>query len=364
MRWLSRSGIAISNAVQNRLKAICPCIAAGFSLWAAHADQTDDFIRGEMESHRVPGVALMVIRDGQPVKTAAYGYANLELKVPATPETVFEIGSLTKQFTAAGILLLAQQGKLSIEDKLVKHLPEIPSAWTNVTLRHLLTHTSGIKSYTGLDGFELTKHQTRAQFIQKLAAQPMDFSPGDKYNYCNSGYSLLGYVIEVVSGMSYWEFLSERIFRPLGMNATTDRNPRQIISNRASGYEQTTDHVHINRDYDLTDVFAAGAIVSTVGDLAKWNAALDTDKLLTPASKEMWWTPGKLNDGKVLDYGFGWRIGTQDGHRTIRHSGSTSGFSATLQRYPEYKFAVILLTNTDEEIASRLADRVASFYFR
>ncbi len=355
---------SISDAVKYKLGFLLLTATAFLRGWQVHADPADDFIRGAMDSHHIPGVALMVLRDGQPVKTAAYGFANLELKVPVTSETVFEIGSLTKQFTAAGILLLAQEDKLTVEDTLAKHLPEIPPAWTNVTLRHLLNHTSGIKSYTGLDGFELTKHQTREQFIRKLAAQPMEFQPGEKYKYCNSGYSLLGYVIEAASGKRYWEFLAERVFRPLGMNATTDRNPRQIILNRASGYEQTTNHVHINRDYDLTDVFSAGAIVSTVGDLAKWNAALDTDKLLTAASKELWWTPGKLSDGKTIDYGFGWRIGTQDGHRTIRHSGSTSGFSATLQRYPDDKLAVIILTNTDEQIATKLGDRVAAFYFR
>lgn len=326
------------------------------------ADSTDDFLLGEMKSRCIPGLALMVIRDGQPVKTACYGHANIEWKTPVTPETVFEIGSLTKQFTAAGILLLAQEGRLSVDDRLARHLPEIPPAWARVTLRHLLHHTSGIKSYTGLDGFELTRRQTRQQFIRKLAAQPMEFQPGEKYKYCNSGYNLLGHVIEAASGQDYWTFLAERVFRPLGMNATTDRDPRQVIVNRAGGYEQTTNHVHINRDYDVTDVFAAGAIVSTVKDLARWNAALDSHQLLTAASKELWWTPGRLNDGTAIEYGFGWRIGRQDGHRTVRHSGSTAGFSATLQRYPEDRLAVILLTNTGEQIAPKLADKVAGFF--
>jgi len=298
------------------------------------------------------------------VKTATYGLANLEWNVPVTAETVFEIGSVTKQFTAACILLLAQDGRLSVEDKLAKHILEIPAVWANVTLRHLLTHTSGIKSYTGLDGFELTRHLTRQQFLQTLGVQPMEFQPGEEYKYCNSGYSLLGYVIEAVSGMTYWDFLAERIFRPLGMNATTDRNPRQIIPHRASGYEQTPNHVRINRDYDLTDVFSAGAIVSTVGDLAKWNTALDTDKLLTATSKTLMWTPGKLNDGSPIRYGFGWRIGTLEGHRNIGHSGSTSGFSASLQRYPDDRLVVIVLTNTGEEIATELAEKVATFHFR
>jgi len=151
------------------------------------ADQTDDFIRSEMEQHRIPGVALTVIQNGQAVKTAAYGFANLEWEVPTTTNTVFEIGSLTKQLTAAGILLLVQDGKLSLDEKLAKYIPDTPAAWTNVTLRHLLTHTSGIKSYTGLDGFELTRHLKQGQFIRKLAAQPMEFQPGEKFKYCNSG---------------------------------------------------------------------------------------------------------------------------------------------------------------------------------
>jgi CubicO group peptidase (beta-lactamase class C family) len=294
-------------------------------------------------------------------KTAAYGLANLELQVPVKPETVFEIGSVTKQFTAAGILLLAQDGKLSVEDKVSRFLKETPAAWSNITIRHLLTHTSGIKNYTGLEGFELRRHLTRAQFIHALAAQPMDFQPGHAWKYCNSGYNLLGFIIENISVKSYWDFMSQRVFGPLGMSSTTNRLPALVIPNRASGYEQTN-HVHINRDYDLTDVFSAGAIVSTVLDLTKWNAALDRDDLLNAHSKELMWTPTRLNDGNATKYGFGWSIDTMDGHKNIGHSGSTSGFSATIQRFPDDQLAIILLTNTDEQIASTLAKRIASFY--
>jgi D-alanyl-D-alanine carboxypeptidase len=328
----------------------------------ARADRVDDYIKGEMDSHRIAGVALMVIQNGNPVKTAAYGLANLELSVPVKPETVFEIGSITKQFTAAGILLLAQDGKLSVDDKIAAHLPNVPNAWTNVTIRHLLTHTSGIKSYTGLDGFQLTKHLTQAQFISLIGRKPMEFAPGESWKYCNTGFSLLGYIIENVSRTNYWDFMSERILRPLGMNATTNRLPSLIIPNRASGYEQTNG-VHINRDYDLTEVFSAGAIASTVGDLAKWNAALDGDTLLKAATKEQMWTPAKLNSGKLTKYGFGWFIDTLDGHKNIGHSGSTSGFSATIQRFPDDKLAVIILTNTDEAIATPLAKKIATFFF-
>jgi CubicO group peptidase (beta-lactamase class C family) len=327
------------------------------------ADQADDYLKQQMHEHRIPGAALTVIKAGQPIKLATCGLADIEQNVPVKTETVFEIGSITKQFTAAGILLLAQDGKLSVDDPISTHLPGVPPAWTNITIRHLLSHTSGIKNYTGLSGFELTKHLTQKQFIELIGKQPMDFQPGDSFKYCNTGFNLLGFIIENVSGGPYWDFMAERVFKPLGMNSTTERLPGKIISNRAHGYEQTN-HVWINRDYDLTDIFSAGAIVSTIGDLSKWNAALDGTNLLSAATKKRMWTPAKLNSGKSTKYGFGWYIDTHEGHRNIYHAGSTSGFSASIQRFPEDELAVILLTNTDEQIATTLARKIATFYFR
>lgn len=329
----------------------------------ACADRVDDYIKNEMAQRRIPGVALTIIQNGQAIKTSTYGLANIELNVPVQPDTVFEIGSITKQFTAAGILLLAQDGKLSVDDKITRHLKNLPDTWTNVTVRHLLTHTSGIKSYTGLEGFALTKHLTQEQFIKTIGAQPFEFQPGESWKYSNTGFNLLGFIIENVSGTNYWEFLAGRIFRPLGMARTTNRLPGQIIPGRAAGYEQTN-HVLFNRDYDLTDVFAAGAIASTVGDLAKWNAALEGESVLSAATKEQMWTPAKLNNGKPTKYGLGWFVDRVEGHKNVGHGGSTSGFSATIQRFPDDKLAIIILTNTDEQIASTLARKIATFYFK
>ncbi len=332
-----------------------------FTLCSARADRVDDYLKGEMDRRQIPGLALTVLKNGKAAKTAAYGLANLELRVPATPGTVFEIGSITKQFTAAGILLLVQDGKLSLDDRIGQYLPGTPPAWGDITVRHLLTHTSGLKSYTGLDGFELRRHLTQAQFIAAIGACPLEFQPGDSWKYCNTGFNLLGFIIENVSGQSYWDFLFQRVFRPLGMNATTNRLPATIIANRASGYEQTN-HILMNRDYDLTDVFSAGALVSTVDDLARWNAALDGDTLLQAVSKAQMWTATKLNNGKPTKYGFGWFIEEVNGHKNIGHSGSTSGFSASIQRFPDDKLAVVVLTNTDEQIATILARKVAELY--
>jgi CubicO group peptidase (beta-lactamase class C family) len=336
-------------------------IALVFCSPRTFADQSDDFLQAQMKSHGIPGCTLIVVKSGKQLKNAAYGLANLELNVPATAETKFEIGSITKQFTAAAVLLLEQQGKLSVDDSVTRYLTNAPASWTNITLRHLLSHTSGLKSYTALEGFALTQHLSENEFIRRIEAAKREFQPGEGWKYCNTGFNLLGYVIEHVSGKSYWEFLQEQIFAPLEMASTMNRAPGLVITNRAAGYEQTN-HMHINRDYDLTDVFSAGALISTTGDLARWSAALDQEKLLDASSRKKMWTQAKLNSGKETTYGFGWFLDKAGGHKNIGHGGATSGFSASIQRFPDDNLTVILLTNTDEQIATTLAKKIATFF--
>ena len=336
-------------------------LLAGLGLAApGRGDAVDDLMRDAMRQHPIPGAALAIVRRGQTVKTAAYGMANLEWRAPATPETAFEIGSMTKPFTAAAILLLAQEGKLAVDDNISRYLKDTPSSWSRISIRQLLTHTSGLRNYTGLGGFELARHLTQAQFIAQIAAQPLDFAPGEKWSYCNSGYNLLGYIIENASGKSYGDFLQQNLFAPLGMSATALREPRAILPRRAGGYETNRAGQFLNRDPDVTDLFSAGALVSTVGDLAKWNAALEADGILTAASRAQMWTPVRLNNGTTHPYGLGWFLEPWQGHANIGHSGSTSGFSASLQRFPEAGLTVILLTNSDEfDIATKLAREIA-----
>jgi CubicO group peptidase (beta-lactamase class C family) len=324
------------------------------------ADPVDELMREALRHHPIPGAALAVIKDGRIVKTNAYGLANLEWQTPVTLDTSFEIGSVTKQFTAAAILVLAQEGRLSVDDVISRHLPGTPATWRQITLRHLLTHTSGLKNYTGLPGFELTRHLTQSQFVAQIAAHALEFPPGARWSYCNTGYNLLGYVVENVSGTNYVAFLQQRLFTPLQMTATTSRDPGAVIPHRANGYETNATGQFINRDFDLTDIFSAGEIVSTVGDLAKWNVALDTGKILTPASREEMWTPVRLNDGSSHPYGFGWFLEPYQGHPNVGHSGATDGFSASLQRFPEANLTVIVLCNSDEfDIATKLARQIA-----
>jgi D-alanyl-D-alanine carboxypeptidase len=346
------------------MKSFIVLVAAAlvFAIQGRTADPVDTYVRRQMEIHQVPGVVLAVVTGGV-VRTSAYGLANVELGVAAHPGSVFEIGSLTKQFTAACILLLAQDGALAVDDPISRYLRDTPRAWSNVTIRHLLTHTSGIPNYTGHGGFEMTKRLTQTEFIRALAALPADFAPGEQAKYCNSGYNLLGYIIENASGQSYWNFLAERIWSPLAMLATTNRDPAILVRNRADGYMRVKGVLR-NRDSDLTDVFSAGAIVSTAGDLLKWNAALDSGRILSAANRELMWTAGTLNDGTTCAYGFGWRIGKFQGRRNIGHSGSTSGFSASLQRFPDDKLTVIVLCNSDEpNIATTMAKGIAALQF-
>jgi len=331
-------------------------------VWPLRADPVDEYLEGQMRQHELPGLALGVVRDAKTVKLQGYGLANLEWRIPATPETVFEIGSLTKQFTAACIMMLVEEGKIDLDESLGKYL-EVPEAWKAITIRHLLSHTSGIKTYNNLPGFEASRHLSAPEFITKISAFPLAFPPGETFAYCNTGYNLLGFVIEKVSGQSYWEFLSARIFKPLGMNSTRSREQKTIIANRAVGYEKESNHL-VNRDPELTDVFSAGAIVSTVPDLIKWNAVLDSTNLLKFSSRQQMWTAFKLNSGKLSSYGFGWRVEDSKGRKNIGHSGSTSGFSASLQRFPNDKLTVIILCNSGEQnIATILARGIADLYF-
>ncbi len=336
------------------------------------AGEIESLLQTEMQAQHVPGLACLVIRNGRPATQFFAGRANLEWPSPVDAETVFEIGSISKQFAAASILLLAEEGKLSVEDSIGKFFTNAPPAWKLIKVRHLLSHTSGIHNYDGLDGFELRQHLTQAQFIERLARLPLDFAPGERWSYSNSGFNLLGYIVENVSGKNYWDFLQARIFTPLQMTHTTRRDPWQVIPHRAAGYT-FTNGVHFARDYDLTDLFAAGAIVSTVGDLAKWDAALTGNHLLKASSRQSWWTPARLNNGSNAGsvrhgepggYGFGWFINTVNGHQNIGHTGVTSGFSAANELFPDDHLTIIVLANTDEGVfAGDLARKVASVLF-
>jgi D-alanyl-D-alanine carboxypeptidase len=328
----------------------------------ALADQVDDYVKTQMEQRRIPGLSLAIVKNGRVTKDEAYGAANLELKSPARKETVFEIGSITKQFTAGLVLILAEEGKLTLDEKITRFFHNAPEAWKGISVRHLLTHTSGLKNYTGLPGFEMTKKLDAEKFVATLGVHPLESRPGEAFKYCNSGYNLAGYIIEKVSRKSYWEMLRTRILDPLQMRTTTSRDLKPIVDQRADGYEIEAGKL-VNRDSDLTDVFAAGAILSTVGDLLKWNAALDNGKLWSDSSRVAMWSPVTLNSGVKYPYGLGWRLDEHNGRRTIWHSGSTSGFTGSLLRFPDEKLAIIVLCNLgDQGTATHVAKGISDLF--
>lgn len=267
------------------------------------ADKIDDYIIAQIKRLHVPGASIAIVRDGRITKAQGYGFANLELGSPATKETVYEIGSTSKQFTATAIMMLVEEGKVRLDDTITKYFPEAPQAWRGITIRHLLTHTSGIQNHVAvphwLDVFRTNlafeTAPSRDELLKMFFKLPLEFQPGEAWAYDNTGYYLLGIIIEKASGKSYWQFLDERIFKPLGMNATRSTDPQPIARNRASGYEWKNDHFE-NRPVLLPAVaFSAGSLLSTVEDMAKWDTALYTEKLLKKSSlDQMWMAPATM----------------------------------------------------------------------
>ncbi len=332
---------------------------------SADADKIDDYLGTQMQRLHIPGVSLAIVRDGRVIKAQGYGFANLELKAPATKETVYEIGSNTKQFTAAAIMMLVEEGKVHLDDSVTKYFPEAPETWSAITIRHLLTHTSGIQNHVAvpdwLDVFRTNlKFETapsRDELLKMFFKLPLEFQPGETWAYDNTGYYLLGIVIEKASGKSYWEFLDERIFKPLGMNATRNTDPQPIVANRASGYEWKNDHFE-NRPVLLPAIaFSAGSLLSTAEDMAKWDAALYTEKLLKKSSFDQIWTAAATNDKAPMpfNYGFGWFVDSYHGHRLVQHSGGTPGFSSVIYRFIDDKLTIIILTNHADRILDQFA---------
>ncbi len=291
---------------------------------------------------------MLVVQDGRPVLRKGYGLAEVELAVPVRPEMVFRVGSVTKQFTAACVLKLVEEGRLSLSDEITKFLPDYPAGGRRVTIEQLLTHTSGIKSYTEIPARypnRLREDWTLAQTIDFFKNEPFDFEPGTKWHYDNSGYVLLGAILEKVTGKAYANLVSEWIFEPLGMKDTRYDSETAIVPRRASGY-QTGPGGIVNASYlSMTQPFAAGGLISTVDDLARWQAALDAGRILSAESRRRMWTPVTLPDGTPTRYGYGWGIWSYEGHAVVEHGGRINGFSTANLRLPDDRIYVAVLSN-------------------
>jgi CubicO group peptidase (beta-lactamase class C family) len=323
----------------------------------------DAIVEAQFEANG-PGAAVAVINDGVLLHCKGYGLANLEWGNAIQPDTVFRLASITKQFTATAIMLLEQQGKLSVDDALTNYLPDYPTSGHDIRLHHLLTHTSGIKSYTSIESFFgnlSAKDLSPQQLADVFKNEPFDFAPGAEYRYNNSGYALLGMIIEQVTGMSYADAIRDLIFKPAGMEHSYYLSNEPIIPHRASGYVRSGSNFQNATYLSMTGPYSAGALGSTVADLVLWDRVLTESLLLDQPTLERMYTPAKLNDGKAIDYGFGWSLATYNGHRIAHHGGGIFGFSTYIARFPDDRATVIVLSNlggTDVEQLTRKISRL------
>ena len=321
------------------------------------AAKVDEYIAAQMQVNQFSG-AVLIAREGKVLVRKGYGMANREWEVPNTPLTKFRLGSITKQFTSAAILLLEERGKLTTEDSICKYLEPCPAPWQPVTIHHLLTHTSGIPSYTGLPNYMRTSGhaRTKEEMVALFRDLPLEFAPGERFKYNNSGYFLLGIIIEKISGQDYAAFLRANIFDPLEMKDSGYDVTATVLPRRAAGYTRR-DNVILNSDYiDMGQPYSAGSLYSTVDDLYKWDQALEARKLLSAKSYEKWWTPYKDN------YAYGWAIGA-GARQSQSHGGGIPGFSTDIARFPEQKATVVVLANLASAGASRIGRDLAAILF-
>ncbi|HYH01174.1 MAG TPA: serine hydrolase [Terriglobales bacterium] len=323
------------------LKRFSTLIAILITCLPAFAQNTarmDEIAKYYFETKQFMGSAL-VARGGDVVFDKSYGYANLEWQTPFAPDTKFRLGSITKQFTAVSILLLQERGQLNVNDPIKKYLPDAPAAWDGVTLHHLLTHTSGIPNFTDGPEYALLKFSatTPEKTMKVFWDKPLEFQPGERYKYCNSGYILLGYVVEKVSGKAYADFLQENIFKPLGMAETGYDSNTAILPHRAIGYVPTNTGLAIAEYVNMTVPFAAGGLYSTTRDLVKWEEGLFGGKVISAASLKQMTTPFKG--------GYGYGVWIHDGGSEVSHGGGIEGFNTDLRYFPQEKLTVVVLSN-------------------
>ncbi|MGA8442952.1 MAG: serine hydrolase domain-containing protein [Candidatus Sulfotelmatobacter sp.] len=326
-------------------------------------DVVDNYVRAEMKKQRIPGLAMLVSRGGQVIRAQGYGLANVELQVPVKPETIFQSGSVGKQFTATAVMMLVEEGKIGLDDPLTKYFPDAPPSWKKVTIRELLSHTAGFTDYP--KSFDMRRDYTEAEQLKIVESIPLAFAPGTSWSYSNLGFLTIGILIHKVTGKFYGDFLQERIFRPLDMQTTRIISEADIVPNRSAGYRLVKGELK-NQEWvsPTVNTTADGSLYFSIMDLAKWDVALYTQELLKRSSLDEMWTVAKLNNGQPNSghYGFGWFVVTKNGHRVVEHEGAWQGFETQISRYVDDKLTVVVLTNLDDAKPEVFADRVADMY--
>lgn len=326
----------------------------------------DKYIETLMATHSIPGLSVAVVQNGNPLLISGYGLANVELSVPATAESVYEIASVGKTFTASAIMMLVEQNKIGLDDNITDYLDNIPNSWQPVTIKHILTHQSGIPSYTSVaEYWKKTRLDiSRDEIIALVSDLPLMFAPGEYWSYDNTGYYLLGFLLEKVSGKPYEVLLEQLIFAPLSMNETVMNQPYSIVKNRVAGYHLENNTLHNKEYYSPSNTFSAGGWLSSVKDMAKWEAALCKEMILNKSTLEQMWSPYESKRGNEREYGFtqglGWQIPNYS-KCIVSHNGSIKGFAANMTRFIDDKLSIILLCNLEninrpDAIAKTIAD--------
>jgi D-alanyl-D-alanine carboxypeptidase len=312
--------------------------------------QLDAYVRARMQAAHLPGLSLAVVKDGKVATSRAYGVANLEVQAPATTKTVYEIGSISKQFAANAIMLLVEEGRVRLDDKLATYIDGTPPSWSGITVRHVLTHTAGLADFdSGNIGFSYHREYTPAEFVELLAKPPLQFTPGERWNYTNA-FPLLGMVVERASGQPYMTFVEDRIFARLKLGSMRFKKAQELVPHRADGYVFDNGRYRHGESMRPAVIAPNGGVMTTVEDFAAWDIALTSGRLLKPESVQAIATPVRLNDGRTVSHGLGWFTDRFNGHRFGAHWGTTvTGHSAVIRRYVGDRVTVIVLANAGHE---------------
>jgi len=339
--------------------ACCTCLAQDSTLTGSVAE----YVKAEMGRQNIPGLSLLVARGGKIVLAEGFGLANVELQVSVKPETVFQSGSVGKQFTATAVMMLVEEGKVRLDDPLTRYFKDAPQSWNDVTVRELLSHTAGFGDYP--KDFDFRKDWTEDELVKRVEGIPLAYPPGTKWEYSNLGYLTLGILIHRVTGEFYGDFLQQRIFHPLEMNSTRIISESDIVPNRAAGYRLVKGELK-NQEWvaPMVNTTADGSLYFSILDLAKWDAALYSEKLLKKSSLDQMWTAAKLKDGQPNKghYGFGWFVDERHGHRCIHHDGAWQGFQTAIDRYVDDQLTVVALSNLSGSQPGKITQHVAEMY--
>jgi CubicO group peptidase (beta-lactamase class C family) len=319
----------------------------------------EQVVKAEMASQGIPGLSILVQRGDDVLLRAAYGRANVELDVPARPDNVYNSGSITKTFTALTVMSLVEEGKLSLDDKVARYVEQAPETWSAITVKHLLSHTSGIPEYALIEGLYLTEEYTREFWWQKIAPLPLDFVTGKRFAYSNSNYTVLSQVIEKVTGKGFYEAVQERVISKAGLKDTKFRQTNEIVPRLATGYFKVGEEMIVSPSEASSSAFGAGGIVTTVDDLAAFLRACREGKIVSKATLAQMQTPNRTDDGRKTGYGLGWFVRDLNGHPMHSHAGNTAGYSASMAYFPDQDLTVCVMGNVYAFSGDNLAIMVA-----